>query len=223
MPSLLAYAAPLALIFPVFGQGHGVPVAGPVAGSVAGSVEGRGEPYGRGPVARQGLGREPADADSPFAVQRAFRRSFPRTAPPASAPLAAFREHQVARQVRIEQRVVIRISPQRGAARQQLLATLPRREIENRYEEREMGECLPLERIAGVQTRSGNRLLLFLKDRRIVSVNLEKTCHARDFYSGFYVEKSEDGKFCVNRDRIKSRTGVKCEIERMRRLVAVED
>lgn len=205
VPSLLAYSAPLALIVPVFGHGHGVPVAVPD------------QPHGSGPVAAAGQtpDRDRGDSVSPRAAMPA--------AMPATVPLAAFRKHQVARQVRIEQRVVIRISPQRGAARQQLLATLPRAEMETRYEEREMGECLPVERIAGVQTRSGNRLLLFLKDRRIVSVNLEKACHARDFYSGFYVEKNQDGKFCVNRDKIKSRTGVKCGIERMRRLVAVEE
>ncbi|MEQ8411438.1 MAG: hypothetical protein RIB52_07775 [Erythrobacter sp.] len=205
VPSLLAYAAPLALFVPILGQGLDAPLALP------------GEADGQGPVfaAGQGPDREEPEHASP--------RAIPPEPLPDAAPLSAFRERQVARQVRIEQRVVIRISPQRGAARQQLLATLPRKELETRYEERKMGECLPIERIAGVQTGSGNRLLLFLKDKRIVTVNLEKTCHARDFYSGFYVEKNEDGKLCVDRDRIKSRTGVKCEVERMRRLVAVKE
>jgi len=201
MPSLLTYAAPLALLVPFLGQGLGAPAQG-LAGE---------------PVT---LVSEGPDHEEP---ERISPRAVPPAPLPATAPLSAFREAQAARQVRIEQRVVIRISPQRPSARQQLLATLPREEIETRYEERKMDKCVPVERIAGVQTGSGNRLLLFLTDKRMVTVNLEKSCHARDFYSGFYVERSEDGKFCVDRDKIKSRTGVMCEVERMRQLVAVAE
>jgi len=200
MPSLPAFAAPLALLVPFFGPGLGPPLAGVGAEPAPLSGEGA-DPEGRAPISSRAL---------PHAPLR------------AAAPLSAFDETRTARQVRIEQRVVIRISPQRPGARQQMLTNLPREEIETRFEERKMGKCVPLERIAGVQTGSGNRLLLFLTDKRMVTVDLEKTCHARDFYSGFYVERSEDGKFCVDRDRIKSRTGVKCEVERMRQLVAVE-
>ncbi|MEE4206325.1 MAG: hypothetical protein V2I39_08530 [Erythrobacter sp.] len=201
MPSFLAYAAPLALFVPVLGQGLVAP----------GLVE-RDAPQAAG---FEGPDREEAEDRSP--------RALPPEPLPGAAPMTAFHEGQRARQVRIEQRVTIRVTPRRPTARQQLLATLPQREIEIRYEERKMDKCVPVERIAGVQTGSGNRLLLFLTDERIVSVNLEKSCRARDFYSGFYVEKNEDGKLCVDRDRIKSRTGMKCEVERMRQLVAVEE
>jgi hypothetical protein len=201
MPSLLAYAAPLALFVPVLGQGLAVPLQA-LAGEPTMIAPG-------GP-----------DHEEP---EQASARAVPPAPLPAAAPLSAFRERQVAHQVRIEQRVVIRISPQRPTARQQLLATLPREEIETRFEERKMDKCLPVERIAGVQTGSGNRLLLFLTDKRMVTVNLEKNCRARDFYSGFYVEKNEDGNLCASRDKIKSRTGVKCDVERMRQLVAVKE
>lgn len=136
-------------------------------------------------------------------------------------PLSALRRSATARQVRIEQRVVIRIAPQPSAARQNLLAQLPQREIAQRFEERGKEKCVALEGIAGVQTGSGNRLVLFLRDRRMVSVNLEKSCRARDFYSGFYVERSKDGRLCVDRDKLQSRTGVRCEVDAMRQLVAV--
>ncbi|MEM6266625.1 MAG: hypothetical protein AAF707_03805 [Pseudomonadota bacterium] len=127
------------------------------------------------------------------------------------------------RQVRIEKRVIVRISPQRGPAPQSLLGQLPRQALTARYEERKMDKCLPVEGIAGVQTGSGNRLLLFLRDQRIITLNLEKACRARDFYSGFYVERSDDGNLCVRRDQLHSRSGAKCEVERMRQLVAVND
>lgn len=141
--------------------------------------------------------------------------------PVAVNPLSALRQSSVARQVRIEQRVVVRIAPQPLTARQNLLADLPQRTVAPRFEERGKEKCVPLDGIAGVQTGSGNRLVLFLRDRRMISVNLEKACRARDFYSGFYVEKSKDGRLCVERDKLQSRTGARCEVEVMRQLVEI--
>lgn len=138
-------------------------------------------------------------------------------------PLSALRQSSVARQVRIEQRVVVRIAPQPSAARQSLLAELQRRPDSVRFEEGSKEKCVPMSGIAGVQTGSGNRLVLYLRDRRMISVNLEKSCRARDFYSGFYVEQSKDGRLCVDRDRLQSRTGARCEVDTMRQLVEVRD
>ncbi len=143
--------------------------------------------------------------------------------PALANPLTAFRASATARQVRIEQRVVVRIAPQGPAARQNLLAQLPQRDLGPRFEERRKEKCVALEGIAGVQTGSGNRLVLFLRDQRMISVNLEKSCRARDFYSGFYVEKNEDGRLCVDRDKLQSRTGARCEVEVMRQLVEVRN
>lgn len=140
---------------------------------------------------------------------------------PRINPLSALRGQQSARQIRIEQRVVVRIAPQPSAARQNMLAQLPQRAIAPRFEEARKEKCVALEGIAGVQTGSGNRLVLFLRDQRMISVNLEKSCRARDFYSGFYVEKNKDGRLCVDRDKLQSRTGVRCEVEAMRQLVQV--
>ncbi len=141
--------------------------------------------------------------------------------PPGINPLAALRRSSVANQVRIEQRVVVRIAPAPAAARQNLVAELPRRAVPPRFEERGKEKCVALAGIAGVQTGSGNRLVLFLRDRRMLSVNLEKTCRARDFYAGFYVEKNRDGRLCIERDKLQSRTGARCEVDAMRELVAV--
>jgi hypothetical protein len=144
------------------------------------------------------------------------------TASPLANPLGALNGQQSARQIRIEQRVVVRISPAVPGVRQNLLADLPQRAT-SRFEEAGKEKCVPLEGIAGVQTGSGNRLVLFLRDRRMISVNLDKSCRARDFYSGFYVERSKDGRLCVDRDKLQSRTGAKCGVESMRRLVEVRD
>lgn len=136
-------------------------------------------------------------------------------------PLLALRQSSSANQVRIEQRVVIRIAPATGAVRQSLNADLPPRAAPPRFEERGKEKCLGLGSIAGVQTGSGNRLVLFLRDRKMISVGLEKACRASDFYAGFYVEKNKDGQLCVSRDKLQSRTGARCEIETMRQLVQV--
>lgn len=136
-------------------------------------------------------------------------------------PLSALRKSSVANQVRIEQRVVVRIAPAPPTARRNMMADLPQRALPPRFEERGKEKCVPLDDIAGVQTGSGNRLVLYLRDRRMISVNLEKTCRARDFYAGFYVEKNRDGRLCIERDRLQSRTGARCEVDMMRELVAV--
>lgn len=143
--------------------------------------------------------------------------------PTAINPLSALRQSSIVRQVRIEQRVVVRIAPQSATSRRNLLADLPQRAVAPQFEEGGKEKCVALDGIAGVQTGSGNRLVLFLRDRRMISVNLEKSCRARDFYSGFYVEKNKDGRLCVERDKLQSRTGARCEVDTMRELVEVRD
>lgn len=125
-------------------------------------------------------------------------------------------------QVRIERRVIVRISPrmplQLEGAANPLAPTSVRR-----FEERRMGKCVPIKGIAGVQISPQDRLLLFMRDERIVSVRLQKSCSARDFYSGFYVENSQDGMICAGRDTLHSRAGVNCEVAKLHRLVPDED
>lgn len=122
----------------------------------------------------------------------------------------------VQHQVRIERSITIRVSPR--APRNPDLADLPQ-VMAPRMIERRMGNCVPVRAIAGVQVSRDNRLLLFLRDRRIVSLGLEKSCRARDFYSGFYVERPSDGQICIERDRLQSRSGANCGLTRMRQLI----
>ena len=128
----------------------------------------------------------------------------------------------VAEQVRIEQRVVVRISPPGPRLRQTLVPEIAPL-APPRLRERKMGKCVAVAGIAAVQPDEGGKLLLFMRDRRLVSANLEKACRARDFYSGFYLERSRDGMLCVDRDKLHSRAGANCEIRRMRQLVAPDD
>ena len=116
-----------------------------------------------------------------------------------------------ARQVRIEQRVIIRIAPGGPPQRRQ------------RFEELPLDGCVPVDTIAAVQPSQGNRLLLFLHDRRIVSAALERTCNAQDFYSGFYLERQADNALCSRRDRLRSRAGASCRVAQLHRLVRLAD
>lgn len=127
-----------------------------------------------------------------------------------------------AMQVRIEQRVVVRV-PARVRARE-MLAALPQAPLANRFKERKVGKCLVMGGIAGVQIdRADDRLLLFMRDQRLIAASLEKACAARDFYSGFYVERSGDGQLCIDRDMLHARTGTTCSVSKLRQLVATDD
>ena len=126
-------------------------------------------------------------------------------------------------QVRVTQRVVIRITARPQASRENLLAQLPREPVRAHFEERRMGDCVTIQSIAGVQPGPENRLIFYMRDQTMVSAALAKECSARQFYSGFYVERSEDGKLCVKRDMLQSRAGASCAVSRLRQLVAVRD
>jgi hypothetical protein len=207
MASLHALAAPMALILPLLGQASALPViAGTAGAELTASSSLTAE---AAPICRKEPGAGGREIAEPVAE--------------IANPLNAIQRSQTVNQVRIERRITIRISPQRPATSNSLFASLPQQSLRTRYEERKMEKCIPVGGIAGVQTGSGSQLLLFLRDRRIVRVNLEKACLARDFYSGFYVEQSKDGKICVDRDKLQSRTGANCEITRMRQLIAVSE
>lgn len=125
-------------------------------------------------------------------------------------------EPEVAEQVRIDQRLIIRIAPR--VSRRDPDFDVPRQTVVQRFDERATARCLPVQGIAGVQVSDG-RLILFMRDRRIIGMNLEKSCRPRDFYSGFYVERTSDGRICAGRDDVHSRAGTTCGISRLRELV----
>jgi hypothetical protein len=128
-------------------------------------------------------------------------------------------------QVRIEQHMTIRITPLSRPMQmpRNFLLEIPQREIGPRFIERNIGRCLAVSAISGVQPDAGNRLILFLRDRRMVSATLERACRARDFYSGFYVDRTNDGQLCVDRDTLLSRSGANCKPTRIRQLIDAEE
>jgi hypothetical protein len=132
-------------------------------------------------------------------------------------------QDQIQHQVRIEQTLVIRVSPRASSAPPVLLADLPQNGAPGRLQERRMGRCVAMAGIAGVQYGGDRRLLLFMRDQRIIAATLESACRARDFYSGFYVARNGDGMMCVDRDQLQSRSGANCQIDGFRQLVDADD
>ena len=86
-----------------------------------------------------------------------------------------------------------------------------------------MGKCLALNGIAGVQAGPRNKLMLMLRDGRVVSATLDKACQGRDYYSGFLVAKNADGMLCTGRDELLSRSGSNCKVNGFRQIVEVDD
>lgn len=121
-------------------------------------------------------------------------------------------------QVRIERRVILRISPAPSRLRRELTTDTTTSQPRTRIVARPAGKCIDTVDIGGVADR-GDHLLMFMRDRRTIAARLEKGCSPRDFYRGFYVERSDDGRLCVDRDRIMSRAGAKCQVERFSQLV----
>lgn len=124
-------------------------------------------------------------------------------------------------QVRIQQNFSIRITPGAPVAPPNMVVEMEQEERGVRLEERRIGRCLPVAAIAGVQSTQTNRLLLYLRDARVVSALLEKSCRATDYYSGFYVERSPDGQICIERDKLHARSGANCKIRELHALVEV--
>jgi hypothetical protein len=144
--------------------------------------------------------------------------------PSVTAAMRVFddaRVSPVVKQVRIQERVIIRIAPSKERALQQSMARLAREADD--FEEQRATDCIPIGGIAGVYPSRENRLLLLMRDRRVMSAALERACNAADYYAGFYVERSEDGQLCSRRDRLQSRAGASCRVTRLSRLAASED
>ena len=191
MNSLFAFLSPLALLLPAVATE--LPGGRAVSDEAAHAAPEREKPA---------IGFD-SEAAEPFRVLQEARRT----------PLQ--------NQVRIEQRVIIRIAPSTQRTREQMMARLSRDTSD--FREVKTDDCVPIGSIAAVYPSEQNRLLLFMRDRRVLSAALERACNARDFYSGFYVERSEDGQLCVARDRLQSRSGAVCQIDTLHQLVAVRD
>ena len=128
-----------------------------------------------------------------------------------------------AEQVSIQQRVTIRINPRPAPMPLDAMFDSAMDRAGPRFTERKMGKCLAMDSIAGVQPIDNSRLLLLLRDRRMVTAKLEKGCQGREFYSGFIVARNSDAQICAGRDRLQSRSGMGCQVSGFRQVVQLDD
>lgn len=125
-------------------------------------------------------------------------------------------------QVRIEQTVTIRIGPRPAPVT--LAPAFFESEMDSsgpRLVERKFGNCVPVAGIIGVQPAPGNRLLLIMRDQRLLTASLKKGCNSRDYYSGFLIARNQDGLICTGRDKLLARSGANCQVDGFRQLIQV--
>ena len=120
-------------------------------------------------------------------------------------------------QVRVDQRIIIRLpspgsAPVAVGAQRQSIAKL-------KYKEKKIGKCLWVDRLGASRPGPDRTLDLLTRDGLLIRAYLGEGCLAREFYAGAYMERSYDGKLCVDRDLLHARTGAKCEIDKFRLLI----
>lgn len=120
-------------------------------------------------------------------------------------------------QVRIDQRVIVRLpstaaAPATVGAQRDAVAKI-------KYKEQKIGKCLWVDKLGGSRPGPNRTLDLLTRDGIIIRAYLGDGCLAREFYAGAYMERSYDGKICVDRDLLYARTGAKCEVEKFRLLI----
>jgi hypothetical protein len=120
-------------------------------------------------------------------------------------------------QMRIEQRVIIRVPRQRSTPVSIAVGSTNSEPI--KFREKKIGKCLIMDRLIGSRPGPNESLELVTRDGVMVRAYLGDGCLASEFYAGAYMEKPQDGKLCVDRDLLHARTGAKCEINKFRMLV----
>lgn len=121
-------------------------------------------------------------------------------------------------QVRIDQRVIVRL-PRQPATSANVVTQKMSKAVVTRYKEQKIGKCLWIDKLAGSRPGTKDSLEIMTRDGVLIRAYLGDGCRAREFYAGAYMERPYDGKLCVDRDLLHARTGAKCEVDKFRLLV----
>lgn len=78
--------------------------------------------------------------------------------------------------------------------------------------------CVTASSLAGATSPGPESVDLILRDNSRMRVRLARGCSALDFYRGFYIHATADGRICADRDSIRSRAGGECQIDQFRTL-----
>ena len=113
-------------------------------------------------------------------------------------------------QVTVRQRIIIRVPE--GDRR-----VVPAGSSLMRWRESDGPRCIQARQIIGA-TLGGSSVDLIMRDNSRVRARLGRRCAGLDYYRGFYVNATTDGRICADRDVIRSRMGGQCEISEFRNL-----
>jgi hypothetical protein len=125
---------------------------------------------------------------------------------PAETPGSSMVDGVQLAQVTIQRSTIIRIRPAAPAAAL-------------KFKEKGAPKCLPWSNMAAAMISGPATIDLIVKGGTRYRVKLQKSCQAIDFYSGFYVKATRDGRVCEERDMIHSRSGGECGISKFKTLV----
>lgn len=139
----------------------------------------------------------------------------PPLAPPVMADSVDTVFDDIQFQVQTRQRVMIRITPLSRVAPPPPV-TVQRADPPQRKATGETKQCIPLADVAGVKLGQGRTLHLYMRDKRVISTLLERSCQVSSFYSGFYVERPADGMLCAGREALHARSGADCQLSAFR-------
>lgn len=112
-------------------------------------------------------------------------------------------------QITIEQSLIVRV-PRRAPVRPL------------KWKAKKGPKCVAMNAIAGAAVVADDAIDLALKGGQRLRARFSSNCPALDYYSGFYILPTDDGRICAGRDMIRTRAGGQCEIERFRRLIPVD-
>lgn len=119
-------------------------------------------------------------------------------------------------QLTIHERLIIRIphvSPARGPTSWRATPIAPA------WRERKGPRCVEMKALTGAAVGGEGAVDLIVDGTRRIRARLDEECRAANFYAGFYLKPTKDGKICAGRDVLRSRSGARCAITRFRKLV----
>lgn len=129
-------------------------------------------------------------------------------------------------QVVIEQQLIIRVPAQRSQLNNFAAGPSASRratELPVVWKEKKAPKCVSMRNILGMQAVQRDSIDIITRQKQRLRAQLNRGCRALDFYAGFYMQGSKDGKLCEDRDQIHARTGAKCEIDKFKLMVPVRE
>lgn len=145
-------------------------------------------------------------------------------APPSlirlAIPLFEIDEQAEYFQVVIEQQIIIRVPARRSTLNNFGAASGNSRSAQPLvWAEKKGPKCINMRDIAGMQATQRDSIDLLTRQNQRLRAELNRGCHAHDFYAGFYMAENKDGRLCAGRDQLHARTGAKCQVSKFRLMV----